>query len=229
MRLNDAHIYGLDDEFIVRHDLGFSVHRDIVEPFMLLRTAAQAAGFELAIASGYRDFERQLAIWNAKASGQRTVLDSDGEPLDLSELDPWEQVQAILRWSALPGASRHHWGTDIDVYDKAAVAGGYSVQLTDQEVFGDGPFAPLHGWLDRQIADTACCFFFRPYQTDTGGIAPERWHLSYRPLAEQYQSAMSIASLHNFISEQPIKLKNVLLAHVEEIFFRFISVENNSL
>ncbi len=35
-----------------------------------------------------------------------------------------ERVAAILVWSALPGASRHHWGTDCDVIDAAALPPG---------------------------------------------------------------------------------------------------------
>ncbi|MCZ8486094.1 D-alanyl-D-alanine carboxypeptidase family protein [Vibrio lentus] len=27
-----------------------------------------------------------------------------------------QKLSAILRWSALPGASRHHWGCDFDVF-----------------------------------------------------------------------------------------------------------------
>ena len=38
-----------------------------------------------------------------------------------------------MRWSAIPGSSRHHWGTDLDVYDAAAVTPDYQVQLTPQE------------------------------------------------------------------------------------------------
>ena len=35
----------------------------------------------------------------------------------------------ILEWSALPGASRHHWGSEFDVFDLAALPEGYRVQL----------------------------------------------------------------------------------------------------
>src|SRR5690606_27466006 len=37
--------------------------------------AAQAAGIGLTVVSSYRDFDRQVAIWNAKFAGQRPMLD----------------------------------------------------------------------------------------------------------------------------------------------------------
>ncbi|NIM47861.1 MAG: D-alanyl-D-alanine carboxypeptidase family protein, partial [Gemmatimonadales bacterium] len=86
-----------------------------------------------------------------------------------------------LRWSALPGASRHHWGTDLDVYDLAARPEGYEVELIPEEVDAGGMFGPLHEWLDGRIAADAAFGFFRPYERDRQGVAPERWHLSYAP------------------------------------------------
>jgi len=47
-------------------------------------------------------------------------------------------VRAILHWSALPGASRHHWGTEIDVIDRAALADGRKAQLIPAEYGADG-------------------------------------------------------------------------------------------
>ena len=74
-----------------------------------LRDVAEQAGQTLAVASAYRGFDRQLSIWNAKARGEKPVLDLAGQAIDLDCLSDWDRVQAILTWSALPGASRHHW------------------------------------------------------------------------------------------------------------------------
>ena len=99
---------GRDDNFIDHASLERPVHRDIVESWRALRTEAAAAGFDLAIASGYRNYQRQLAIWNAKACGARVVCADDGAALDITALSERELALAILRWSALPRASRHH-------------------------------------------------------------------------------------------------------------------------
>jgi LAS superfamily LD-carboxypeptidase LdcB len=113
--------------------LGVPVHEDVVEPFMELRAAAATEGFDVAIHSGFRSFDRQLSIWNRKADGQLAVLDSSARPIDITTLSERELVFAILRWSALPGASRHHWGTDLDVFDAGGMPDGYQVELIPSE------------------------------------------------------------------------------------------------
>src|SRR5690606_25742758 len=130
------------------------------------------------------------------------------------------KVFAILRWSALPGASRHHWGTDCDVYDKTAMPQGYTLELTQEEA--RGYFAALHGWLDVQIASQQAEGFFRPYDIDRGGIAPEPWHLSYAPLAQACQQAFCIEHLAEVLQEADMALKEVVLENLSEIYQRFI-------
>src|ERR1043166_4934719 len=133
--------------------LGARLHRDAVDAFLALRAAAGAAGFALAILSGFRSFEQQLSIWNRKATGRLAVLDSDARPLDIARLSEAELVFSILRWSALPGASRHHWGTDLDVYDRAATPEGYQVELIPAEVAAGGMFGRLHAWLGERRSE----------------------------------------------------------------------------
>lgn len=197
------------------------IHREVVAPLEQLCQQAQDAGYELRVASGFRSFQRQLAIWNGKVSGQRVVLDHAGQPLDMTALGEREKMLAILRWSALPGTSRHHWGTDVDVWDAASVSSDYTVQLTAQECGEDGPFFSLHCWLDQMIVG-AQCDFFRPYCIDRGGIAPEPWHLSYRPVATQYEQLLQPHALRSVLEASDIALKQVVLSSLDEIFARYV-------
>ena len=222
--LTAAVLVGRDDNFIDHASLERPVHRDIVAAWCELRAAAAAAGFDLAIASGYRNYQRQLAIWNAKAGGTRPVFGDDGRALDIAALSETERVLAILRWSALPGTSRHHWGTDLDVYDRAAVPPDYAVRLDAAEVADDGPFGPLHRWLDERIAADAACGFFRPYQTDAGGVAAERWHLSYAPLAARYQRSLGAESLWRALDAPALALRDVVAEQWPAIYERFVWV-----
>jgi LAS superfamily LD-carboxypeptidase LdcB len=187
-----------------------------------LRDEARRAGFDLEILSGFRSFERQLSIWNRKATGELPVLDSQAEPLVIHRLSEEDLVFAILRWSALPGASRHHWGTDLDVFDGAARPEGYEVELLPEEVDPGGMFGPLHDWLDQRIADSAAFGFFRPYDRDRNGVAPERWHLSCAPVAAPFERELSVERLERIIRGADISLKEVILAHLEEIYERFV-------
>ena len=208
--------------------LGAPVHRDLVEPFGALRRAAAAGGFDLRILSGFRSFDRQLVIWNEKATGRRAVLDTDAVPLDITTLSERELVFAILRWSALPGASRHHWGSDVDVYDHTAQPPGYEIELIPEEVNPGGMFAPLHAWLDERIAAGTACGFFRPYDRDRGGVAPERWHLSHAPTAARYERLLTPARLRATIGQADMRLKDAVLEHLDEIVERFVVNTNRA-
>jgi LAS superfamily LD-carboxypeptidase LdcB len=194
------------------------VHREAAAPFERLYDKAFQAGFELQVVSGFRGFEAQLKIWNQKATGQRPVLDPKGNPLSLADLSPRELVYAILHWSALPGASRHHWGTDLDVVDKLSIPPRYTVQLIPQEMEAGGIFFRLHEWLDRHMAEEG---FYRPYQKDLGGVQPERWTLSHAPTAQPLFRSHSEAVLRKTLEKAPLELKEVVLAELPEIFDRF--------
>lgn len=197
------------------------LHRAVVEPLRALRAAAAGAGICLCVASGFRSFERQLGIWNAKARGERPVLDERGNPWDWSALDDRARVYAILRWSALPGASRHHWGTDFDVWDPLAAGPGYRLRLEPDEYRPGGPFARLAAWLDRHL-DPATGFA-RPYPGADGGVAGEPWHLSYLPLARRYQRALRVEVLRDLLADAQLELKSVVLAELDEIHARFVA------
>ncbi|MCC6930995.1 MAG: M15 family metallopeptidase [Gemmatimonadaceae bacterium] len=202
--------------------LGALVHRDALAPLLRLREAASREGFDLRLESGFRSFDRQLSIWNRKVRGELAVLDSNAQPLDIAKLAPRDLVFSILRWSALPGASRHHWGTDVDVVDAAATPAGYVVQLVPAEVEPGGMHAPLHAWLDERIATGTAHGFYRPYDRDRGGVAPERWHLSHAPLAAQYLPRLTLDVLRETVLHADLALKETVLEHLDEIHARFV-------
>jgi LAS superfamily LD-carboxypeptidase LdcB len=169
-----------------------TLHRDAVEPFLAMRGAALADGIDLEPVSSFRDFDRQLAIWNAKFRGERPVLDRAGRALEALALAPAERIEAILAWSALPGASRHHWGSDLDVIDRAALPPGVALQLVPVEFAAGGPFERLDAWLGANMHRFG---FFRPYAEDRGGVSPEPWHLSFAPVSVPASEQLSVALL----------------------------------
>ncbi len=196
------------------------IHSGVTSALAELERRAAGAGFSLSVVSGFRDFESQLRIWNLKARGQRQLLDARGQPLEFAKLSPQQIVFAILRWSALPGGSRHHWGTDLDVIDARTVPPGYQVQLTPAEVEPGGIFGPLHDWLDENMDELG---FFRPYREDLGGVSPERWHLSFAPLAESYLEALTLELLESVIEAADMELKDVVLDELETIYDRYVN------
>ncbi|MCB1676577.1 MAG: M15 family metallopeptidase [Halioglobus sp.] len=224
---------GLDESHLVAVGDGQRLREAVAAPFTALRDDARRAGFDLAIASGYRSYHRQLAIWNAKATGARAVHDDDGRTLDLARLAPAQRLHAILRFSAIPGTSRHHWGTDLDVYDAAAVPPGYAVQLSPREVAAGGIFGPLHHWLDQRMAAGRSHGFFRPYGVDRGGVAPERWHLSYAPLAVRYAALLNPAALARCWdcapADEALQLRAEIERELAQIIERYVLVPDDWL
>jgi LAS superfamily LD-carboxypeptidase LdcB len=195
------------------------VHEKVLAPLTHLAQRAAKAGFELGVVSAFRGFSDQLRIWNLKATGKRPVLDSAGKPVDIFSISSIELAHSIMRWSALPGASRHHWGTDLDLIDLKALPKDYKVQLVPEEVEGGGMFAPFHDWLDQEMTRDG---FYRPYDRDRGGVSPERWHLSYYPLASTYDGKLTESLVLEAWKDQEIALENVLKKNLTEIFVKFV-------
>jgi len=227
-QLNARQLTGRTDSHVVALPCGNRLQAAAARAFSLLQLDAREAGFELAVASGFRSYDRQLAIWNGKARGQRPVHDDAGREVELATLTRREQLRAILRYSALPGTSRHHWGTDLDVYDAAAVPADYRLQLSPQEVAAGGPFDPLHCWLDERMAANRSRGFFRPYATDTGGVAPARWHLSFAPLALACESRLAaemlLACWRSAPGGEPLALLEEIASDLAGILARYVTV-----
>jgi len=196
-----------------------SLHRDVVGSYLAMRAAAAVEGLDLVAFSSFRDFDRQLAIWNGKYRGEREIQDRAGRKLDALALSPSERVAAILWWSALPGASRHHWGTDFDVMDLATLPPGYRIRVVPSEYESGGPFHRLTTWLD---ANMHAYGFYRPYTTDRGGVAPEPWHLSHAPVAQRAQRALSLDGLRAVLAASEIEGKDAVLESLGENFRRYV-------
>ena len=90
--------------------------------------------------------------------------------------------------SFIPGTA------DVDLVDRAAMPPDYRVQLTTQEFAPGGPFAALAAWLETHAARFG---FFRPYRGARSGVAPEPWHFSFAPSAENARRKLTPAVLRN--------------------------------
>lgn len=214
---------GMDEGHLVMVP-GNAPHRlqpEAASAFVAMQQAAADDGIELAIASSYRPFARQLLIWNGKFNGERPVLDAQCQPLDVSTLDEAARIQAILRWSALPGTSRHHWGSDLDIYSPALLPEGASLQLEPWEYDEGGYFAPLSHWLEQHMAEFG---FFQPFSLSPQGAGPARepWHLSHAPSAAMAEQALTREALREALASEPLAGKNTLLAQLEEIWCRYV-------
>jgi LAS superfamily LD-carboxypeptidase LdcB len=200
-------------------DLGAALHRDVIAPYLALKTAAAEVGIELEIASGFREFEAQVRIWNRKYRGERPLYDEYGRVRDHGSLDQNQLIAAILCWSALPGTSRHHWGTDIDVIDRAAMPEDYRYKLLPEEYEAGGIFHRLNVWLDNNIARFG---FFRPYAEYRGGVYPEPWHLSYAVIAAAALKSCTQNLIAETVRDSDVLGKDCVLAQLPDIYHRYV-------
>lgn len=133
------------------------IHKDVLEPFIAMYEAAEKDGVRLGIISAFRSFDTQKWLWN-----QRYYNSSN----------PVAVAKTVLNYLAMPGTSRHHWGTEVDVMSTKL---NY-YQTTEGEI--------SYQWLIDNAAD------FGFYQVYTAGrktgYNEEKWHWSYMPIAKEF-------------------------------------------
>ncbi|MCW9709939.1 M15 family metallopeptidase [Avibacterium sp. 21-586] len=221
---NAATLTGKSREHLVVLPCPFSnqhfLEANALKAFQDLQQSAVKNGFNLQPASSFRDFQRQQMIWNDKFAGKRKVHNDEGQALDLSYCSDWEKCQAILRWSALPGGSRHHWGTEVDIFDPDLLPAAQKLQLEPWEYIQGGYFAELSEWLQENVAkfDFAFPFSQMPARLEIGY---EPWHISYLPMAEQARAHFSPEILAQSWQDQEVAGKATLIKQLPEIFERF--------
>ncbi|MEZ9230908.1 M15 family metallopeptidase [Vibrio amylolyticus] len=225
--MDSEQLTGKKETHLIKTTIGtkeFLVHHEVVQDLIALKMAADDAGFNLCIASGFRHFNRQAAIWNSKMLGERNILDSNSQPIDPFTLDETQKVNIILRWSALPGASRHHWGTDFDIYDSLAIPEDTVLKLEPWEYF-DGHQHAFYQWLSANLSRFG---FYYPYQQDRGGVAIEPWHISHIRVGNACMSALSVELLRSELRRNSIQGGDTVLDSLEAIYTQYITNVNSA-
>lgn len=214
--------FGLTQDHLQNDANGLAVNSLAIEDLNKLQQAAKKQGIELTIASSFRSLERQALIWNNKFNGIRPVLDRQGNKVEMSQLTDWQKVEAILLYSALPGASRHHWGTDIDVYDTANIDKSYQLKLEPDEYEKGGPFYNLSKWLELNCERFN---FYRPYLANNAAVAQELWHLSHKPTAKHFLQCLknNKEQLIPILAQHQVQGLEVIKAHFSDIINHYVT------
>jgi LAS superfamily LD-carboxypeptidase LdcB len=217
--ITQAHILGKDESLLVECQNSFQLLPEVCEAFKQMQAAASEDDVDIRIVSSYRSFERQLQIWQNKWSGKATLLDVNEKALDASTLSDQHKLIAILTWTALPGASRHHWGTDLDVYDKKSIEQSqHDFKLVCSE-YDEGPCALLSNWLNKNARKFG---FTRPYSEYKGGIAREPWHLSFQSSADEMSAVQDEHMLLAHLKKTDIFGLDTILSNMDNLYQRFI-------
>ncbi|GAB4418763.1 MAG: M15 family metallopeptidase [Bacteroidia bacterium] len=171
----DSLFVRIEDAYSGGSARGAYMHREAYAAFVDMHAAARRDGVVLTILSATRNFDRQQAIWEEKWTGRRLV---GGQDLARTIADPAERARTILRYSSMPGTSRHHWGSDIDL------------NAFENSYFATGKGLREYTWLQTHAAAYG---FGQPYTAKgphrPDGYEEEKWHWSYLPVARRYLAA----------------------------------------
>ncbi|MDX8000057.1 D-alanyl-D-alanine carboxypeptidase family protein [Xenorhabdus sp. Reich] len=214
---------GLSTDHLVTLSGNHRLQFNATKAFLAMQKDAARAGFKLQPASSFRDFTLQQTIWNEKFRGQRPVLDNNSQPLDIAKMSEGELCEAILRWSALPGASRHHWGTELDIYDPFLLPQDKKLQLEPWEYENGGYFEPLTNWLTENMSHYD---FYRPFTRHDAGVAYEPWHISYWPISHEAERSFDEQILLSSWQNRDIAGIDWLQSNLSYIFDKYIRIIN---
>lgn len=196
------------------------VHKDVKTHLQNLSEKAAKDDNPFVIVSAYRDFDRQLTIWNQKWQGNRPVLSKLGKELDVLKLSNQERFDAISLWSALPGMSRHHWGTDFDIFCARTVEKGYDLCLIPEEFSSNGPCAKLEKWLQNNLSHFG---FFRPYRIYQQGVSEEPWHISYQKISQKILNQFDLQTCHTYIKASQIEANEFIVEQLEYYYQQYFT------
>ncbi len=143
-----------------------------------MKKDALVSGVRIYVVSAYRSFAHQNKIWSRKFNTFRAAGYSVKEA-----------VNKVKEYSAIPGTSRHHWGTDVDLAD-------YNKKFLNNKV----THSKYLTWMDENAHKYG---FYRVYTNNKfrTGYKYESWHYSYRniskPMLEDYLKLDIVKILKN--------------------------------
>ena len=162
----------------------FKLQKEVFEAFNKMQQEALKEGISIQIASAYRSFNRQKKIWNRK---YRRYI-SEG-------LSQQQSIEKIIEYSTIPGTSRHHWGTDIDIIDGAVKAP--KKLLIEENYKKSGVYSKLKVWMDSNSEKFG---FYLVYDQNKlrKGFKYEPWHYSYKNISKPMLSEFLKIDLAQF-------------------------------
>lgn len=152
---------------------GMYMQKLAYDAFKAMHADAKSSGISLKIISASRSFYHQKSIWEAKWNGKRRV--GSIRNIKRSIKSPTQRALKILEYSSMPGSSRHHWGTDIDL------------NAFNNRYFASGKGKKVYAWLVKNAPRYGFCQpYTRKGTTRPHGYNEEKWHWSFKPLASNY-------------------------------------------
>lgn len=147
------------------------LRKPVYTAYKAMYEAALEDGIDLQILSATRNFNHQKQIWEGKWERTKTANQNKKHITD------GDIATEILRFSAMPGTSRHHWGTDIDL---VSLEPSFFRSIEGQKVLA---------WLEKNAGAYGFCQPYKGKSKGRSGYEDEPWHWSYLPLSQQFMEA----------------------------------------
>ena len=194
-KVNTEILTGMDNSKIVGDTI--QLERETYNAFIKMKDAAEKDGIKIKLVSGFRDFYRQQTIWNNKYKKFTEEFLLDGP----------SAIKEIIRFSTIPGTSRHHWGTEIDVIDKNFE--NEKNLLIAKKYEEGGIFNSLKKWMDKNSEKFG---FYIVYDDNDKrpGFEYEPWHYTYKPVSDSYQTEFLKLDLKSIISKTKLAGKEFI-------------------
>lgn len=137
------------------------MRKEAYRAFKQMYHDAAKCGIKLKVLSATRNFDYQKGIWERKWNAKENAKFSGAQ-----------RCAHIMRYSSMPGTSRHHWGTDIDLC------------ALDNAYFATGAGKKTYDWLCTFGPDYGFGQTYTDKKSGRTGYEEEKWHWSYRPSAD---------------------------------------------
>ena len=101
-----------------------------------------------------------------------------------------EKARDILTYSSMPGTSRHHWGTDLDL------------NSLENSYFESGEGKKVYDFMERCGEELGFKQVYTSKEGGRTGYKEEKWHWSYMPVSsvmlKQYNELVSTMDISGF-------------------------------
>ncbi|MCS6973646.1 MAG: M15 family metallopeptidase [Cyclobacteriaceae bacterium] len=196
----DARFVKPDDQYTTGAARSQYLRKETYAAFVSMAEAAKKDGVQLVIVSATRNFETQKIIWERKWNDESAIR------------NPADRARKILQYSSMPGTSRHHWGTDLDL------------NSLNNEYFASGEGRKVYQWLTTHAAQFGFCQPYTSKSTGRTGYEEEKWHWSYTPLSRpflcEYEALIQIPDITGFAGSETAAELDVITNYVAGVACR---------
>ncbi|HXL73518.1 MAG TPA: D-alanyl-D-alanine carboxypeptidase family protein [bacterium] len=207
--LTDEHLLGFmaPAGMIEDPESGHRALPGVMQAFWRFKKQAKTDGWNLILVSAYRSYRDQRRVWNQ----------SDDSYLQRGATNQKKRVEAVMSLVSVPGLSRHHWGTELDI-SEASIRG----KLVNVEPDTPERVLKFYAWMQKNAPQYGFC---QVYLGQNGSVHNEPWHWSFLPYSKTYQK--QFMAIKNF--------KRIFDVNVEDVdylmknFNRILKDEKNSI